>query len=265
MFTLFSLIHVWYQCLIIVIMLYTLQKSEECLNSLSKELHEEEDIPNNIKLQMLMYSFFDLLCSYFSMHSLIKTLPDYDSFLDAIVASILISLFVFLLFSGMKHIACYFHFFRVYDIENGAISLLTLMSIIIRFIFVTPVWVTFLCDTPLTKFPEVINELCIVYLLSKIGCLWILCLDFSKGCDCFFRSVYLRSPVGVKCENCLKLSKDTPAAFTTQCGHNFCRQCIDKARKVHAVCPVCGFSIPRKWSMTFKYRMISFDIFAGLI
>lgn len=230
-------------------------------------------IPITLKSNIFFFCFNNLIWAIVSLHTLFASLTKYDSFLDAFSASLLVSLFVFLVVSSMKHIAFYFHFFRGYDIENGALSILTMMSIIVRFIFVTPIWFCFLSDSPLTEFPQNFGVLPIAYLLAKIGCLWILCVDFAKMCSSFFRAVFLRAPYGVKCELCLQqikkknekddvdsesLLNSCPLAdFTTQCGHSFCKKCIEKARKVDAACPICHFHIPRKWTMPFKFGTLS--------
>lgn len=280
----------------IFVLFHILRRSEDCLQQAVQALCEGDDIPITLQSHRFFFCFSNLLAALVSLRTLFATLTKYNSFFDALSAAALVSLFVFLVVSSMKHIAFYFHFFRGCDIENGALSLLAHMSIIIRFIFVTPIWFCFLSDSPLTEFPDKYGVLPIAYLLAKIGCLWILCIDFAKDCSSFFRAVFLRAPNGVKCEKCVadvkrkwKAKSNLPnnnndnnnnnnnndnnennnkdlnsllescpqADFTTQCGHSFCRKCIERARRADAACPICRFHIPRKWTMPFKFGTLS--------
>ena len=200
---------------------------------------------------LLVFSFFDILFSYICLNLLFQNL-DQKTLPDAIVASILISLFTFVLIGSMKNIAIGLRLFRICDIENGALTLLTIISIMIRYILVTPIWLCFLNDIPLNQKIEHFSILSIIYLLAKISGFWVLCVDFHVVCQQFFSSSLIRAPDGLKCENC-----DETAIFYTQCGHVFCRECIERARKVEAACPVCKTHIPRKWTMPFKYGAIS--------
>lgn len=223
-----------------------LNHMEECLWEARKCLQNKEPLPASLKSFMSVYCFAGMICAYICAHVLFASMDDFMNLPTAILTSCLISLFVFLIVASMKHIAFLYKFFRSYDIESGALSLLSMICVIVRYVSVTPVWVCYLANSSLKKFPEKMTTLCHIYLLVKIIGLWIMCVDFSGMCTCFFNAVLLRCPPNTKCESC---KDDTPAKLTTQCGHSFCKKCIEKGRTVMAACPVCKSPIPRAWSM----------------
>ena len=251
-FFLILCIHFWQQFLCIGFTYFIiLSPSEKCINKCCSILMKEGELSFENRSRLLIYSLFDIIFSYLCFKILFnnltqKTLP------DAIVASVLISLFTFVLFGAMKNIAIGLRILRICDIENGALTLLTMMSIMIRYIFVSPIWLCFLNDVPLNQIPNDFSILSIIYLLAKIGGLWVLCVDYHFACQQFFSSALVRAPENLKCQNC----HEETAVFFTQCGHVFCRDCIERARKVEAACPVCKTHIPRKWTMPFKYGTI---------
>lgn len=245
--------HFWLQFLVVFVMYALLNHMEACLKQACHCLMTKEPISFTLSTFMHVYSFAGLICALICTVVLFKSLDESFSFINAVVSACLLSLFVFLVFGSMKHIAFLFRFFRSYDIENGALSLLSLICVMFRYISVTPIWLCFLGDSPLHQFPSKFTSLCHIYLLMKLGGLWILCVDFSNMCTRFFKAVLLRAPDGSLCEGCADGS--TKAELSTQCGHSFCVKCIDKGRAVSAACPVCGAPIPRKWSTEYHVSL----------
>jgi hypothetical protein len=228
-------------------------------SSLPKEitaqfLLDRAPIPLALQSRMGIYCFGNLICAYFCLHVLITNLPSYTFFPGAFGASCLLSLFVFLVFGAIKHIAFDFRFVRVYDIENGALALFAMLSIIVRYVVVTPIWLSVFGNAAFTKLPDEVTALCWIYLAVKVGGFFLLCWDFGEMCDGFFKSVLLRASPGTRCQRC---NDGTVARVTTQCGHSFCLECIDNRRQVEGACPVCKRRIPRKWVMPLKDGTIS--------
>jgi hypothetical protein len=235
-------------------MFHIFRVSEDCLGQAAQFLLDRAPIPPAFQSQMDIYCFGNLLCAYFCLHVLISNLPSYGSVTGAVGASCLFSLFIFLIFGAMKHIAFRFRFIRVYDIENGALALFAMLSIIVRYVVVTPIWLSLLGDSPFTKLPDQFTALCWIYLAVKLGGFILLCWDFGEMCDGFFKSVLLRASPRTHCQRC---ADRTLARVTTQCGHSFCLACIDNRRQVEGACPVCKRRIPRKWVMPLKDGTIS--------
>lgn len=252
-FILILCVHFWSQFLCIGLVYFgILSPSENTLHDICSILMSNREASLNLRTRLIIYSLLEICSAYLCLNLLYKGLSQ-ETLPDIIVESVLISLFTYVLIGSMKNIAVAFRFFRVCDIENGSLSLLTMMSIIIRYIFVTPIWFSFLNDIPLNQIPSHPSILSIVYLISKLGGLWILSVDFSYACKQFFKSCLLKAPPGLICQNCEK----SPAVFFTQCGHVFCKECIERGRKVEAACPFCKSHIPRKWTMPFKYGALS--------
>jgi hypothetical protein len=252
-----AVVRYWWELLVILSMSHVFRVSEECLGQAAQFLLDRTPIPLSLQSQMGIYGFGNLVCAYFCLHVLIANLPSYGSVTGAVVASCLASLFVFLVFGAIKHIAFDFRFVRVYDIENGALSLFAMLSIIIRFVLVTPIWLALLGDCPLTRLPPRPTALCWLYLAVKCGGFLLLCWDYAEMCEGFFKSVLLRAPPGARCQRC---ANGAPARVTTQCGHSFCMACIDRRRQVEGACPVCRRRIPRKWVLPLKDGTISWYV-----
>lgn len=231
-------------------MYHVLKQSENTLYQATSSLFAGKPIPLKTSSMLKIYGFGNIICAYVCVHVLYFSIDKYDDISGAIIASCLISLFTFLFIGAMKQIAVGFRFFRVCDIENGALSLLSLMSLIIRFIFVLPIWVCFLSDCPLGSLPSTIPLIAKFYIIGKIAGLWILCSDISNSCKSFFATVLLKMPGTCKCQNC---KRETESAKITQCGHVLCMDCIERGRKVSAACVICNSSFPRKWTMPFRY------------
>lgn len=231
-------------------MYHALKQSENTIYQATSSLFQGKSIPLKTSSMLKVYGFGNIVCAYICVHILYFSIDKYDDISGAIIASCLISLFTFLFIGAMKSIAIGFRFFRVCDVENGALSLLSLMSLIIRFIFVLPIWVCFLSDTPLGSIPTSIPLIAKFYILGKIVGLWILCSDISNACKSFFAAVFLRMPETCQCQSC-KIKTDY--AMVTQCGHVLCMNCIERGRKVSAACVICNAAIPRKWTMPFRY------------
>lgn len=247
------MIHFWLQFLVIFVMYALLNHMESTLKEACHCLMNQQPVSVSLATFMHLYSFTGFFCALICTFVLFRSLDEPFSFVNAVVSACLVSLFVFLVFASMKHTAVLFKFFRLYDIENGAVSLLSLICVIFRYISVTPIWLCFLGDSSLRKFPDKFTSLCHIYLLIKLGGLWILCVDFSNMCTRFFKAVLLRAPAGALCEGCH--DGVTKAELSTQCGHSFCVKCIDKGRAVSAACPICGSPIPRKWSTEYHVSL----------
>jgi hypothetical protein len=188
------------------------------------------------------------------VHVLFSGVQFYTSVASSVIAACLVSLFVFLTFGSFKNIAFDFRFLRTCDIENGALAIIAMLSILMRYVLVTPIWLCFIGGSALSRFPDRLTGLCWVYLFVKCIGFCILCFDFAGICEGFFKSVLLRAPAGARCERC---QVETRAQLTTQCGHSFCLSCIDTRRQIEAACPICKASLPRKWSMPLKDGTIS--------
>ena len=256
------LIHYWLQIVTIFAMYHILKQSENTLQQSVISLHENHPIPLKIISLLRIYGISNIICAYICVHILYISIDRYNDITGSIIASCLISLFTFLLISAMKNISVGYRFFRPCDIENGALSLLTLVSVIIRYVFVAPIWTCFLCDVPLGHIPESIPSLAKFYLMAKVVGFWILCSDLSNACKTFFASVLLRVEGENECECC---KETTNSAMMTQCGHVLCMKCIDRGRKVSAACPICHSQIPRKWTSPFKYGTITDTILVCII
>ena len=243
-------------------MYHILKQSENTLYQAIQNLLENQPIPLKIISLLRIYGISNIICSYICVHILYCSIDRYDDITGSIIASCLISLFTFLLIGAMKNIAVGYRFFRPCDIENGALSLLTLVSIIIRYVFVAPIWTCFLCDLPLGEIPHKIPSIAKFYLMAKVVGFWILCADFSSACKSFFLAVLLRVEGENECEFC---KTTTQTAMMTQCGHVLCMKCIDRGRKVSAACPVCNSLIPRKWTSPFKFGIITDLLLACII
>lgn len=235
-------------------MFQVLRLSESCLQKGSQSLHDGNPVDLSTQTRMVVFGFVDVICSCLCIYSLFKSLRDFKALADSIIASCFLSLAVFLFVSAMKHIGFTFQFFKIWDIENGALGLLTMFSVIIRYITVAPVWISFLDDKSLKEYPsKQLNGWCFTYIFTKLIGFWLLCVDFSDACQCFYKSLMLRAPPNTICQKC----KKNEAKLSTQCSHYFCRNCINRARKANGECPICKFKIPRKWTMPFKFGSIS--------
>lgn len=248
------LIHSWVEIIVICFSYRLLSASENCLFRGSLCLMKGFSIPVALQTQMLVFALGNNICAYICLHVMFVNLDHYETLVDAIAAACLVSLFVFLFIGSMKLTAFGLKIFRVCDIENGALSLLAMMSLIIRFIFVTPIWICYLANTTLNQFPHQLTSLCHIYILAKIAGLWILSVDFHTSCKCFFKAVLLRAPPGIECQMC---KNQTQAELSTQCGHFLCKKCIERGRRVNASCPICNALVPRKWTMPFRYGTLS--------
>ena len=116
--------HFWLQFLVVFVMYALLNHMEACLKQACHCLMTKEPISFTLSTFMHVYSFAGLICALICTVVLFKSLDESFSFINAVVSACLLSLFVFLVFGSMKHIAFLFRFFRSYDIENGALSLL---------------------------------------------------------------------------------------------------------------------------------------------
>jgi len=250
------LVEYWLQILIIFVMIHVLMSSERLIEQSSGNIENGNKIPISSQTFMILYGFGNIICSYVCIHVLFISFDTYVCLVDAIISSLLISLFVFLLIGAMKQIAVSFRFFRNCDIENGALGLLTSMAILIRFVFVAPVWVCFLNNTLFSEFPNQISIVTKIYLFGKFIGFLILCFDFSRSTIQFFNSVLLRVPKGKECLNC---KSNESSIVMAQCGHYFCLNCLERSRKVSAKCPLCDHPIPRKWTIRYKSGSIPFE------
>jgi hypothetical protein len=154
-----------------------------------------------VQSQLAIHGFGNVIC----VHVLFSGIQSCTSAASSVIAGWLVSLFVFLTFGSFKNIAFDFRFLRARDIENGALATAAMLSILVRYVLVTPIWLCFIGGSPLSTFPDPLTGLCWIYLIAKsIG----FCFDFAGICEGFFKSVLLRAPAG--------------ARLTTQCGHSFC-------------------------------------------
>lgn len=205
-------------------------------------------IPLQQRSKSIIWGIWDSLCAYFCFHIHYNSIESDQNLIESIVCCFLISTCIFLLIGGMKHVAVSVSLLKPCDIENGALGILVLMSLIIRYIFVFPIWYSFLDDSLLIGWPINPSVLCKTYLLSKIGGFWILCSDLSSLCSQFFQALYFNAPIEKQCQVCFRNSN----IIFTQCSHFLCKSCIDRSRKVSAACPICRSPISRKWTLPFS-------------
>lgn len=244
------LAHYWLETIVIYAMYHVLVNSESAIHNSCKELKHSEQVSLSSRFINKIYGFGDVICSYVCGTILYFSIgKPYDLF-GALINSVLMSFCVLFLIGAMKSIAIGFQFFRKCDIENGSIGLLTNMSIIIRFILVTPVWVCYLSGVPQNSIPKNLNFYTTIYIITKIIDLIILCYTLSQQCVQFFRSVLISYKGDGECQHCKCKGKNL---YMAQCGHVMCMDCIDRSRRVAAKCALCEYNIPRKWTSLYKY------------
>lgn len=244
----------WLEATVLFCMYHVFINSEKAIRKSCNELQENGSITLKSQFTNKIFGFGDIICSYICGVVLYFSISKPYNLVGSIINSFLMSFCVFFLIGSMKSIAIGFQFFRTCDIENGALGLLTQISIIFRYILVSPIWLCYVSDVPQNQIPNKLSKVAQSYIIAKVIGLLFLCSNFSSSIKQFFSAVF----ISIKgCEKCQKCGSKDKNLMMTQCSHILCMDCIDRARKVLAKCSICQSPIPRKWTLPYCNGFLS--------
>ena len=170
------------------------------------------------------------------------------SLVSSYIRSLLISLSIFFVLLALKSFLIGLRLVSPLDIKRGLFAMFHRISVFIRALLVTPIWLNFFSDSQNAKLIPIIKSqdfnICKMYLIAKAVFFAELIWDFDVVRYTFYLSyqkLFMKFING-NCKECGICKKVSNYQIDLKCGHSFCPECIEAEFKVRPFCPVCDKS-----------------------